>query len=246
VQKLLSKLGLLETCTKTGSDKTCFIQLKKQRPNENDGGYWTHTFESPWGELDLECILGGEHGGSNVAQVLGALFRLQELSGSSWDKDKILSVFKSFRGVARRLDLLAEQKNIKVIEDFAHHPTAIDKVLRAYKQANPKRRLWVAFEARSATSRRNIFTDAFAESLGHADKVLVGPAFEDKRLAESERMNTSILAKKIGSHARSCNDNNTLKETLQNEMQAGDTVIFMSCGSFGGIQHEIAKFVEGL
>jgi len=246
VRKILDKLGLSENCTSTGTTDSCVVRLSNSKPSAGSADYWTHSYITPWGPLDIDCILGGEHGASNVAQVLGALIQIEKIAGVTWDKKKIAEAFRSFRGVARRLDLLAEQNDIKVIEDFAHHPTAIDKVLRAYKTANPSRRLWVAFEARSATSRRNIFTDAFAQSLGHADQILVGPAFEDKRLSEKDRMNTNVLVQKIGSHARHCTNNTKLKETLQNEIKAGDTVIFMSCGSFGGIQHEIAKFVEEL
>jgi len=145
----------------------------------------------------------------------------------------------SFEGVQRRLDLLGEVDNIKVYEDFAHHPTAIRLLIEDYRRSHPDRRIVVAFEPKNATARRNIFMREFAASLTKADEVLIGKCPVDQRIPEDERMDTQILRDRIGPHAHAFESNEALGESAISQLKSGDSLIFMSSGSFSGVQYKI-------
>ena len=193
-----------------------------------------------WGELEFSTNMLGQHNIANLLQVLSTVYRLAE--------DKIVAkpslkdlkeAIESFGGVQRRLDHLCSTNDIDVFEDFAHHPTAVGLVLDTFKKSFPDRRLFVAFEPRNATSRRNIFSKRFADSLNLADQVLIGHCPVDKRIPEAERMDTGALAKLIGAKAEAFEDNTSLLDSLLEKVQPNDAVIFMSSGSFSGIQYQI-------
>src|SRR5262249_44791638 len=154
---------------------------------------------------------------------------------------RLAAAFKSFKNVKRRLDLLASYGGIDVYEDFAHHPTAVRLVIEGFRAVYPGKRLVVAFEPRSASQRRNVFQQGFAESLALADRVMIGEGPQDKRIPEDQRMSTLKLQGQIGAKATAFPTNDALLGGLKAELAAGDAVIFMSSGSFSGAQHALAK-----
>lgn len=246
VKNFLEKYSLLEkvTCVSTaGLNESPFKTLSVTKGSE----FWSATVQlGDWGEFKFSTQMLGPHNIANLLQVLTTIYRLSEDKIiSKPDTDLLRTSLESFGGVQRRLDHLCTHNEVDVFEDFAHHPTAVELVLKTFKDSFPGRRLFVAFEPRNATSRRNIFSERFAKSLDVADQVLIGHCPIDKRIPEDERMDTQALAKMIGPKAESFQDNDELLSTLIGKVQPKDAIIFMSSGSFSGIQYRVCdKLLE--
>ena len=199
-----------------------------------------------WGELRIETTLAGDHNAANITQVVACL---ESLSRSKQIMDTtsayITAAIREFKGVARRLEHLGTINQIDIFEDFAHHPTAVGEVINGIKNAYPDRRLIVAFEPKNATSRRNIFSKKYAEVLGWADVAFLGACPDDKRVAASDKMDTQALARLVSNQTAKAFDNNdSLLEHLVKECRPDDIVVFMSSGSFSGIQHKILQALQ--
>jgi UDP-N-acetylmuramate: L-alanyl-gamma-D-glutamyl-meso-diaminopimelate ligase len=150
----------------------------------------------------------------------------------------------TFRGVARRQDLLGEPGGVRVYDDFAHHPTAVDETLRALRARHRDGRLWVAFEPRSATACRKLHQQAYARAFGAADRVLLAPVGRTS-IAEDERLDVDLLARTIGEHAEAAPSVDAIIERIATEARAGDTVAILSNGSFGGIHRKLLDRLKG-
>ena len=207
---------------------------------------WKVSFETKqWGNIALETNLGGEHNIANLAQILGCISRLAKKGViKNCTFEQIAAAVAKFQGVQRRMDHLGNIEGIDIFEDFAHHPTAVDLVIKSFKKAFPNRTLHVAFEPKNATSRRNIFSDRYVEAFSNADHVYLGECPRDKRIADEQKMDTQALADKIGSFAKAFAANEDLLQDLVSCVQKGDAIIFMSCGSFSGIQHKMANALK--
>ena len=120
-----------------------------------------------------------------------ALVAVMDFYGISMDL--LAQGFLSFKGIKRRQQVLGEPNAITVIDDFAHHPTAIQLTLEGLKMRFGDRRLWAIFEPRSATSRRNTFQEQFAESFDSADIIVIAPAFNQDGIPETERLSVDKL-----------------------------------------------------
>src|SRR6202035_53517 len=134
------------------------------------------------GEDTFEIPLVGEFNVHNAAMAAMAA-RFYEVP-----KTKIDAAFKSFAGIARRLELRGEARGVKVIDDFGHHPTAIAQTLRALRQRYRDHRLWAVFEPRSNTTRRAIFQDELAEALKLADGVFISQVARREQIPEAQRL----------------------------------------------------------
>ncbi len=253
ILNLLKKLGLEKevfTVSTLGRTADAKVRVLAKGPASMPaaGGkpQWQAEIACPdWGVIKLKTTLTGEHNIANIAQVLAALTTLSRDGVlKKHSVEEIVRAFATFKGVTRRLDHLASGGGVDVYEDFAHHPTAVRLVIEGFRKTNPGKRLLVAFDPRNATSRRNVFTDQFAQSLSLADKVFVGKCTVDQRIPEMQRMDTSVLQQRIGTHATSYDDNEILLSDITNEARAGDAVIFMSSGSFSGIQYRLAEVIR--
>jgi UDP-N-acetylmuramate: L-alanyl-gamma-D-glutamyl-meso-diaminopimelate ligase len=140
----------------------------------------------------------------------------------------------SFQGVRRRQDLLGEPGGVRVYDDFAHHPTAVDETLRALRARHPAGALWVAFEPRSATACRSIHQEAYARAFEAADHVLLAPLGRTN-VPEPERLDLDRLAREIGPKARAMPDLPSIVDAVASGARAGDTVALFSNGAFGGV-----------
>ncbi len=227
----------------TGLDKTADVWLGKWEAKEKNRGtqLWTaNVHTKAWGELKLETTLSGTHMLANITQVVATV---ESLASGGFIKPvksaSLVQAIASFKSVARRLDHLGSAGDIDVFEDFAHHPTAVGLVIEGFKAVYPKRKLHVAFEPKNATSRRNIFQKDYVKKLGLADAIYIGPCSEDQRIPVAERMSTSDLAKDIGAKACAFQSNDDLLNKMIAEIKPGDAIIFMSAGSFSGIQYKL-------
>ncbi len=138
-----------------------------------------------------EGVLCGEHNLYNSVAVVAAL------DAEGIRSDEMEAGFRTFTGVRRRQDVIGEPRGITVIDDFAHHPTAVEETIGALRLRFGQRRLWVIFEPRSNTSRRKVFQDRYAEVFGGADIVILPTPPDQARLAESDRFDSALLVQRL-------------------------------------------------
>jgi UDP-N-acetylmuramate: L-alanyl-gamma-D-glutamyl-meso-diaminopimelate ligase len=144
----------------------------------------------------------------------------------------------AFRGVLRRLEVKGESSGVLVVDDFAHHPTAIRATVDAARHRWPGRRLWAVFEPRSNTMRRRVFEKDLAESLATADAAVLGAVNRANLLNDEERMSPARVLeaiRKAGRKADGFDSAEEIAEHLAAETRPGDLVLVMSNGSFDGL-----------
>ena len=152
-----------------------------------------------------------------------------------------------FQGVKRRTEVLGTAGGITVIDDFAHHPTAVEKTLEGLRARYEGRRLVAAFEPRSLSAARARFAADYRRALAVADVVYIAPVFHAARLAESERLNLEDLVADLaadGVPAVAAPSIAELLERANNEARSGDVFISMSSGSFEGLPHRYLERLE--
>jgi UDP-N-acetylmuramate: L-alanyl-gamma-D-glutamyl-meso-diaminopimelate ligase len=188
----------------------------------------------PW--MDLEFPLAGEY---NVWNATAAA-ALAEAYGIS--KEEIAAALKTFKSVKRRLEVKAQVNGITIIDDFAHHPTAIAGTLKALRSRYPGARLWAILEPRSNTLRRRVLQADLARSLAQADEVVVAGVFRSEAVPANERLELPELAAEIQKHGRRTRllaDADEIVQTVAPEMRNGDVVAILSNGGFGGIYEKL-------
>jgi UDP-N-acetylmuramate: L-alanyl-gamma-D-glutamyl-meso-diaminopimelate ligase len=144
----------------------------------------------------------------------------------------------------RRLEVKAEVNGVTIIDDFAHHPTAIEQTIRALRARYEGRRLWVVLEPRSNTMRRNVLQDALAHSLALADEVVIAAIFKSEAIPAAERLDLDRVIAEIhsrGRNARILADSDTIVNTIAPELAPGDVVAILSNGGFGGIYEKLPE-----
>src|ERR1051325_4197258 len=188
----------------------------------------------PWADFDFE--LAGEY---NVWNATAAA-ALASLCGVP--TAKIREALATFKSVKRRLEVKAQVHGITIIDDFAHHPTAIAGTLKALRARYPGCRLWAILEPRSNTLRRRVLQTDLARSLAQADEVVVAVVFRSEAVPENERLELPALAAEIqqnGRRARLMNDADAIVETIAPELRNGDVIAILSNGGFGGIYEKL-------
>ncbi len=190
----------------------------------------------PWAELSSP--LAGEYNvwNATAAAALAAHYGISA--------EVIARALKSFKSVKRRLEVKAEINGITIIDDFAHHPTAIAGTLNALRARYPGRRLWAILEPRSNTLRRNVFQEDLAKSLAVADEVVLANVFKSDAIPEGERLDITAVATQVGSlgrRARVIADVDGIVQISAPEMRSGDVVAILSNGGFGGIYEKLPQ-----
>jgi len=190
---------------------------------------------------ELQLSMAGEHNALN-ATAAAAL-----AAGQGVPAKAIAEALASFRSVKRRLEVRAEVNGITIIDDFAHHPTAIRETLRALRTSYPGRRLWAVLEPRSNTLRRNVFEEALIDSLALADRSIVAGVFKLEAIPERERLHPENVVAALCSrgvvsalHA----DADAIVAAMVPELKPGDVVAILSNGGFGGIYEKLPKAIE--
>ena len=188
----------------------------------------------PW--ADLEFPLAGEYNVWN-ATAAAAL-----AAAAGIPKEEIAAALKTFKSVKRRLEVKAQVNGITIIDDFAHHPTAIAGTLKALRARYPSARLWAILEPRSNTLRRRVLQTDLAHSLAEADEVIVAGVFRSEAIPENERLELPALTAEIernGRRARLSVDADAIVQKIAPEMRSGDVVAILSNGGFGGIYEKL-------
>jgi len=175
----------------------------------------------------------------NVRNALAALL-LARYTGLS--DEQIQSGFDTFKGIQRRLEIRGETGGIIVIDDFAHHPTAIRETLKALGQRYPGRRVWAIFEPRSNTTRRNHFQSELAEALSLAKRVVVAEIARLEQVPEEERLDPARLMEDIrtaGTKADYLPTSDEIVTHVTVQAEPGDILCVLSNGGFGNIHQKL-------
>jgi len=189
-----------------------------------------------WAEL--EFALAGEY---NVLNATGAAAMAAAHGISS---SAVAEALRTFKSVKRRLEVVAEVNGVTIIDDFAHHPTAIAQTLRALRTRYRGRRLWAILEPRSNTLRRNVFQRNLAESLALADRVAIAAIYKPELIAESQRLNPAAIIQDLQRRrisARQFPNADAIVAAITPELLPGDVVAILSNGGFGGIYEKLPR-----
>jgi len=208
-----------------------------------DGGGETSRSVLSWRgrKLVLELAQTGLHNTQNAAVAVAAAV----VCGV--DPAAAVEAMAAFPGVARRMEVVGEASGVVVVDDFAHHPTALAATIAAARQRWPERRLVVAFEPRSLTAARRSFQDAYLAALAGADLVLVAPPYHSDRLAEDEVLDRAALAEALAALGvaslmpEQCDDSATV---LLPRIHRGDVVVGCSSGDFGGFHRKLVDALQ--
>jgi UDP-N-acetylmuramate: L-alanyl-gamma-D-glutamyl-meso-diaminopimelate ligase len=190
----------------------------------------------PYGEFVLNAT--GRH---NVLNALAAIIVAQ---GRGIRREAIQQALATFQSVKRRMDVKGEIGNILVVDDFAHHPTAIRATIEAARLRWPARRIWAILEPRSNSMRRRVFQDALPQSLALGDRVILGSVHRAGLLSDDQRLDPETVAtsvRQLGKDARVLPGADAICDLLASEAQPGDLLLVMSNGSFDGLCEKLLK-----
>jgi UDP-N-acetylmuramate: L-alanyl-gamma-D-glutamyl-meso-diaminopimelate ligase len=193
--------------------------------------------------VDFEFALAGEY------NVLNATAAAAMAANYGIDPPAIVEALKTFKSVKRRMEIKAEIDGITIIDDFAHHPTAIAATLSALRVRYPGVRLWAIFEPRSNTLRRKVLQKELIGSLAMADEVVITPIFKPEAVPENERLTTASVVngvRRAGKSARELADADAIVAEVAPELRSGDVVAILSNGGFGGIYEKLPRRLEEL
>jgi UDP-N-acetylmuramate: L-alanyl-gamma-D-glutamyl-meso-diaminopimelate ligase len=221
-----------------------FAEGNALRPLELESGEGASAFavdDPEAGRVRLELPIPGRHNVLNALAVYAAA-RRDGLSPA-----QVAAAFAEFAGVRRRLDELGTARGVTVIDDFAHHPTAVAMSLGGLRQRYPGRRLVALFEPRSLTAGRSFFFAPYLEAFAHADRVFFAPVFYRERLGEEQALDVEGLRQglaKSGVIAYAEPSNDALLAHCLAELRPGDVVVTMSSGSFEGMPHRVLAALQ--
>lgn len=189
----------------------------------------------------LRIPLCGEHNVRNALAVIAACRWL----GIEWDEIK--SGLLSFKGVRRRLQLWAEINQIKLFDDFAHHPTEIKETLKGLCARYPKDRIWAVFEPRTSAAKRNIFLQDYIEAFSIPTFSIIGPIHRPDKVDQHELLQIDTLISKLKDQSKDIYHFNTIDQIvfyLKQHTTPGDVIVIMSNGSFGNIHHKLTEILK--
>jgi UDP-N-acetylmuramate: L-alanyl-gamma-D-glutamyl-meso-diaminopimelate ligase len=187
-----------------------------------------------WAEFEMG--LAGEHNALNAMAAAALAF------GQGVSTEAIQAALAAFKSVKRRLEVKARVGGVTVIDDFAHHPTAIRETLRALRALYPSDRIWAILEPRSNTLRRKVLADDLVNSLRLADRVVMAGVYQQARIPEGERLHPEevVLAlNEAGTEAELLKDADAIVDRVAPQVKPGDVVAILSNGGFDGIYEKL-------
>ena len=185
--------------------------------------------------------MSGHH---NVENAVGVFAAARSLGLT---REQVREGFATFQGVKRRQEIRGEIAGVLVIDDFAHHPTAVRETIHAIRLRYPDRRLWAVFEPRSNTSRRNIHQQEYAASFEGAQRVSLKVPEPHDKVPANEQLDVPAVAHAIegqGIAADYSSDVAELVRRVSTDAQRGDVLLVMSNGAFGGLIPSVITALE--
>ena len=190
----------------------------------------------------LRTTLSGEH---NVVNALAdiAIARMRGVPA-----EEIQRGLETFQGIKRRMEVRGVERGVTVIDDFAHHPTAIDTTVAGAKKRYPGRKIWALFEPRSISSSRKEFESGYIGAFHQADRVIIGPIFHkdryETRYGLDKMMSVPAIVERLnadGIQAEQIDDIDAIADVVGREAKDGDVILVMSSGSFDGVHEKILE-----
>ena len=194
-----------------------------------------------WSELEMH--MAGEHNALNATAAAVLAF------GQGVSRQSIQEALATFKSVKRRLELRAQVAGIDIVEDFAHHPTAIRETLRALRSVYPQARLWAVLEPRSNTLRRKVLEQDLVASLRLADHVVLAGVYQQQRIPDAERLHPEDVVRKLdenGTPAELLADADAIVSGIAPRLTKGDVVAILSNGGFDGIYEKLPARLKEL
>jgi UDP-N-acetylmuramate: L-alanyl-gamma-D-glutamyl-meso-diaminopimelate ligase len=185
---------------------------------------------------EVRLRLSGVHNAMNALAVIAAAYE------QGLDATEIARGLASFRGVKRRMELRGVVDGVTVLDDFAHHPTAIAATLGAVRHRFPGRRIWAICEPRSWSLRRNVFQERLVDALEAADEIVLAAVFGSAQIDEGERLDPDRLVAELGQRGRSARfvpGVDEIVSLVSRNAVSSDVVVVMSNGSFDGLHERI-------
>jgi UDP-N-acetylmuramate: L-alanyl-gamma-D-glutamyl-meso-diaminopimelate ligase len=184
----------------------------------------------------FEMNLAGEHNALNATAAVALA------CGLGIGKESTCEALASFKSVKRRLEVRAVINGITVIDDFAHHPTAIRETLRALRSVYPQSRLWAVLEPRSNTLRRKVLQHDLVSSLLLADRIVLAGVYQQQRIPDAERLHPEDVVDALQAHGAQAElhpDGNAIIDAVLPQLEPGDVVAILSNGGFDGIYEKL-------
>jgi UDP-N-acetylmuramate: L-alanyl-gamma-D-glutamyl-meso-diaminopimelate ligase len=179
------------------------------------------------------------HGDFNILNATATIAMADQLD---WNIEKTRESLESFLGIKRRQELIGEPKGIKIIEDFAHHPTAVLETVKAVQKRFQGKRVFSVFEPRSATSRRKIFQKDYVNAFKQCQEVILAEPYDQSKIEEGDRFSVSELISDLKSQsvrAQSFAKVDDIVEYLGANTKTDDIILIMSNGAFDGIYNKL-------
>jgi UDP-N-acetylmuramate: L-alanyl-gamma-D-glutamyl-meso-diaminopimelate ligase len=225
-----------------GSDCDAFATDVVELPEGTEFTAWWEGKE--W--YRFKTTLSGRH---NVLNALAdaAIARLRGLSA-----EEIQKGLETFQGIKRRMEVRGVERGVTVIDDFAHHPTAIATTVAGARKRYPGQRLWALFEPRSISSSRKEFEAGYIDAFHEADRVIIGPLFHKQRYETRYGLDKMMSVETILGRlqqdsipAEQLDDFDAIARRIGEEAKEGDVVLVMSSGAFGGVHEKILAALGG-
>lgn len=192
---------------------------------------------------DFELVATGKH------NVLNAMAAMIVAEGRGIPAEQIAKALATFQSVKRRMDVKGEIGGVLVVDDFAHHPTAVKATIEAARARWPGRRLWAILEPRSNSMRRKVFQGSLPKALALGDRVILGGVFRAQQLGGENRLDPESVAQDVralGKDARVFPSSDAIADFLGGEVKTNDLLLIMSNGSFDGLCEKVLKKLGAL
>ena len=190
---------------------------------------------------EFECSLTGEHNLKNILAAIAVCDKAKIPVG------KIRRALSTFRGIKRRQQVRGIVGGVTVIDDFAHHPTAVKATCESIKKTYSRHRIVAVFEPRTNTSRRNFFQQQYAKAFRSADIVFIAPVFGLEDISSDERFDPEKLVADLNTSedkAYYAESLDILLKLIMKRIRIGDIIVFMSNGGFGRIHEKVIECLK--
>ncbi len=247
LMKLIPQEGTLLACAEEKNVLELFSFCKARKAftyGKNQGDYRFEALQVNERGTDFrvtfrEQVLGEFHisltGDYNILNTLAVIGLAHQLG---WNLLQVREALSTFDGVKRRQEVLGEPNGVLVVEDFAHHPTAVRETVKGIKSKYKGRKLFGVFEPRSATSRRKVFQKDYVEAFQDCDEILLAKAFDQSKIDEQNRFSVEELVEDLqgsGKSAGAFDNVDQIVGSLVQKAKSGDLILIMSNGGFDGI-----------